>query len=145
MDDADGRARTELGALTGTGHLGEDRSELTLDQSGQWLVLSVTSAHFFDLDSRVVIRMPGYLAVEMITDGGRPIRAIERCRVGELGYWTMEPFEHEHDLILRWHQSTEIQRIVRVEGLERLPTSAPDHASSARRTPDVGGAGQDEA
>ncbi|MET4583753.1 hypothetical protein ABIE21_003284 [Conyzicola nivalis] len=119
MQAEDDRAAAQLGKLTGTGRLGEDRSELTLKQRGQWLVLSATSAHFFDLDGRTVNRMPGRLAVAMITDEGRPIRTIESCRVGEVGYWTMEPFGHEYDLVLRWHQSTEIRRIVQVLGLER--------------------------
>jgi hypothetical protein len=107
--------------LTGTGQLGEQRSELTLEQTGQWLVLSLTSAHFFDLDEGLVTRIPGYLAIEMITDKGRPIRTIQSCRVGEVGVWTMEPFPGEDDLQYRWHQSTEIQGIFRVIGLERLP------------------------
>lgn len=121
MGEGQDSVAARLGALTGTGTLGEERSELTLEQTGQWLVLSMTSAHFFDLDASLVTRMPGYLAIEMITDTGRPIRSIESCRVGELGIWTMEPFPHEDHLDFRWHRSTEIQKIVRVLGLERLP------------------------
>jgi len=107
--------------MTGPGHIGEHRSELTHDQTGQWLVLSLTSAHLFDLDRGLVARIPGNDAIAMITDRGRPLREIVQCRVGEVGFWTMEPFEHEHDLELRWHQSSFIQRIVQVVGLDRLP------------------------
>lgn len=116
-------ALQKLRALAGTGYLGEDRNELTANEVGQWLVLSVTSAHFFDLDARTVHRIPGHDAVEFITDLGRPIRTIESCRVGEVGYWTMDPFRHEGHLDFRWHQSTEIQRIVQVIGLQRAQIS----------------------
>ena len=108
-------------ALIGRGHLGEDRSELSLEQTGHWLVLSVTSAHFFDLDLRIVTRIPGDTAIEFVTDQGRELRTVDSCRVGEVGLWTMEPFPHERDLEFRWHQSSFIQRIVRVVGLEKLP------------------------
>lgn len=108
-------------ALVGDGRLGEERTELTLDQAGQWLVLSLTSAHFFDLDTRFVTRIPGGSALDMVTDRGRPLRNIEQCRIGEVGFWTMEPFEHEHDLELRWHQSSFIVRIVGLTGFDRLP------------------------
>ena len=108
-------------ALVGDGHLGEDRTELTLEQTGQWVVLSLGSAHFFDLDLRLVTRIPGVLRAEFVTDTGRELRSLDSCRVGEVGLWTMEPFPHERDLDFRWHQSSFIQRIVRVVGLERLP------------------------
>jgi hypothetical protein len=108
-------------ALVGAGHLGEDRTELTLEQTDQWLVMSLTSAHFFDLDKRVVNRIPGSVAIEYVTDAGRELRTLDSCRVGEIGMWTMEPLPHERDLDFRWHRSSFIQRIVRVIGLERLP------------------------
>lgn len=117
MNDDDERAL----ALAGDAHLGEDRAELTLEQSGQWLVLSMTSAHFFDLDLRLVSRIPGDVAIEFVTDRGRELRSLDSCRVGEVGAWTMEPLPHESDIEFRWHRSTFIQRIVRVIGLKELP------------------------
>jgi len=118
---------TTRGALIGSGQLGQDRDELTSAQVGQWLVLSRTSAHFFDLDAMLVTRIPGYEPIEMITDGGRELRSIEGCRVGESGLWTMEPMLGERDIEYRWHQSTEIVRIVEVLGLDQLP-GLPDPA-----------------
>lgn len=117
MDSEEDRAL----ALARPGHLGEDRTELTLEQSGQWLVMSLTSAHFFDLDMRLVTRIPGIVATEYVTDAGRELRTLDSCRVGEIGRWTMEPLAHEGDLEFRWHQSSFIERIVRVVGVERLP------------------------
>ncbi|MBB5844919.1 hypothetical protein HD599_003242 [Conyzicola lurida] len=108
-------------ALIGGGDLGEDRTELTLEQAGQWLVLSLTSAHFFDLDLMLVARIPGNGAMDFVTDPGRELRTLDRCRVGDVGFWTMMPLPHEQDLEFRWHQSSLIQRIVRTIGLERLP------------------------
>jgi hypothetical protein len=107
--------------LVGPGHLGEELNELTLEQTGQWLVMSLTSAHFFDLDTRLVTRIPVSVAVNYVTDTGRGIRTLDSCQVGEIGMWTMEPLPHERDLEFRWHQSSFIQRIVRVVGVERLP------------------------
>jgi len=108
-------------ALAGGGHLGEDRTELTLEQTGQWLVFSLTSGHFFDLDRMLVTRIPGDLAVEFVTDRGRQLRSLDSCRVGEVGAWTMESLPYEVDLEFRWHRSSFIQRIVRVIGLDELP------------------------
>ena len=116
--------RAELAAskLTGTGRLGEELTELTMQDTGQWLALSETSAHFFDLDTPSVVRVPGFHAIEFVTDTGRPLRSIEMCRVGEAGHWTMEPFPFEQDLEYRWHISTRIVKIARVLGLERVQT-----------------------
>ena len=113
------RAELAAGKLTGTGRLGEELTELTMQETGQWLALSETSAHFFDLDAPSVVRIPGFHAIEFITDSGRTLRTIEICRVGEVGHWTMEPFPFEQDLAYRWHISTRIVKIARVLGLER--------------------------
>jgi len=106
-----------LGALTGLSFLGEERTVLTMREHGQWLALSQTSAHLFDLDARRVIRVPGFQAVAFVTDPGRSLRSIDVCRVGELGEWTMHPLEGDHLTQFAWHISTEIVRIARVEGL----------------------------
>jgi hypothetical protein len=108
-------------ALVGDGHLGEERTELSFEQAGQWLVLSLTSAHFFDLDLMLVTRIPGNGAIDFVTDQGRELRTLDRCRVGDVGFWTMTPLPHERDLEFSWHQSSLIQRIVRAIGFERLP------------------------
>jgi len=120
MKADDERAELEVGKLTGTGRLGEERTELTMQETGQWLALSATSAHFFDLDAPTVVRIPGFHAIEFITDGGRTLRSIDVCRVGEVGRWTMEPFPFERDLEYRWHISTPIVKIARVLGLKRI-------------------------
>jgi hypothetical protein len=117
MDAEENRAL----AFTGAGRLGEDRAELTLEQTGHWLVMSLTSDHFFDLDLRLVTRIPGSAAVEYVTDTGRGLRSLDSCRVGEVGIWTMETLPHERDLEFRWHRSSFIQRIVRLVGVGLLP------------------------
>ena len=106
--------------LAGDGHLGEDRTELTLEQTGRWLVLSMTSAHFFDLDSRRVTRIPGFQAVEFVTDPGRSLRSIDVCKVGERGEWTMHPLDGDHLTQFSWHISTCIVKIARVDGLTKV-------------------------
>ena len=109
----------QLGTLSGTGNLGEERAELSMNESGQWIALSLTSAHLFDLDVRRVYRIPGFQAVEFVTDHGRGLRTLDVCRVGESGEWTMYPLESQHLVNFAWHVSTEIVKIARVEGLAR--------------------------
>jgi len=105
--------------LNGIGRLGSERTELTMADTGQWLALSASSAHFFDLDAPSVTRIPGDGAVAFITDGGRTLRTIDVCRVGESGRWTMEPLPHQVDVEFAWHISTPIVKIVEVLGLEQ--------------------------
>jgi hypothetical protein len=113
------RATTEVGTMTGAGRLGAERTELTMNDTGQWLAISMSSAHFFDLDAPSVTRMPGVNAFEFVSDSGRALRTLEICRVGESGRWTMEPLPHERDLEFRWHISTPIVMIVQVLDLDR--------------------------
>jgi hypothetical protein len=105
--------------LLGTGTLGEERAELTMRETGQWIAISQTSAHLFDLDARRVYRMPGFHAVEYVTDPGRGLRTIDSCKVGERGQWTMYPLEGQYLVDFAWHISTEIVKIARVHGLSR--------------------------
>jgi hypothetical protein len=115
----DEHATTQLGSLTGKGRLGAERAELTMDATGQWLALSASSAHFFDFDIPSVTRIPGAAAYDFVTDGGRILRTLDVCRVGEPGRWTMEPLPDEVDLEYRWHISTPIVVIVEVLDLDR--------------------------
>ena len=108
------------GALTGLGILGEERTELTMGERGQWLALSQSSAHLFDLDARRVTRIPGFQAIEFVTDPGRSLRSLDVCKVGERGEWTMHPLEGDHLTQFAWHISTEIIRIARIDGLSRV-------------------------
>jgi hypothetical protein len=105
--------------LLGTGTLGEERAELTMRETGHWIAISQTSAHLFDLDDRRVYRMPGFHAVEYVTDLGRGLRTIDVCKVGERGQWTMYPLEGQYLVEFAWHISTEIVKIARVHGLTR--------------------------
>jgi len=111
------------GALTGLGFLGflgEERTELTMGERGQWLALSLSSAHFFDLDARRVTRIPGFQAIEFVTDPGRSLRSLDVCRVGERGEWTMHPMDGDELTQFSWHISTCIVKIARVDGLTRI-------------------------
>jgi hypothetical protein len=107
----------EFDGIVGTATLGEERAELSMRETGQWVALSETSAHLFDLDARRVYRMPGFRAVEFVTDTGRGLRTLDVCKVGELGEWTMYPLEGQHLIEFAWHISTKIVKIARVEGL----------------------------
>jgi len=114
---------TQLGGLSGIGTLGEERTELSMKQTGRWIALSQTSAHLFDLDARRVYRMPGFHAVEFVTDPGRGLRTLDICKVGERGEWTMYPLEGQYLVDFAWHISTEIMKIARVDGLSLRRTS----------------------
>ena len=111
---------TQLGGLSGTGTLGEERAELSMEETGHWIALSQTSAHLFDLDARRVYRMPGFRAIEFVTDSGRGLRTLDICKVGERGEWTMYPLEGQHLVEFAWHISTEIVKIAHVNGLSAL-------------------------
>jgi hypothetical protein len=108
---------TQLGGLSGIGTLGEERAELSMNETGHWIALSQTSAHLFDLDARRVYRMPGFRAIEFVTDPGRGLRTLDICKVGERGEWTMYPLEGQHLVDFAWHISTEIVKIARINGL----------------------------
>jgi len=83
-----------------------------MDSSGIWTVHTLHSVYLFDLDHDTVLRVPGLDAGTTINDRTRPLRSIERCRVGETGRWTMRP-----DWIgvtdYFWQECTEIVEIVR--------------------------------
>jgi len=113
----------QLGGLSGIGTLGEERSELSMNETGRWVALSQTSAHLFDLDARRVYRMPGFRVVEFVTDPGRGLRTLDVCKVGERGEWTMYPLEGQYLVDFAWHISTEIMKIARVDGLSLRRTS----------------------
>ena len=108
---------THLGGLSGIGTLGEERAELSMKETGRWIALSQTSAHLFDLDARQVYRIPGFRAIEFVTDPGRGLRTLDICKVGERGEWTMYPLEGQHLVEFAWHISTEIAKITRIDGL----------------------------
>jgi hypothetical protein len=103
--------------LLGTGTLGEERAELTMNETGHWIALSQTSAHLIDLDARRIYRMPGFRAIEYVTDAGRGLRTLDVLKVGERGQWTMYPLEGQYLVDFAWHISTEIVKIARVHGL----------------------------
>jgi len=51
------RERAELAArkLTGSSGLGKERTELTMLETGKWIALSMSSAHFFDLHIPIAV------------------------------------------------------------------------------------------
>jgi hypothetical protein len=93
--------------------------ELTGRESGRWEVQTQSSHYVFDFDAGTVTRHPGRGASPTINDRTRPLRTIERCRVGKRGAWYMEPNGGYTDPTdYYWAVCTEIRSI------ERLPDEA---------------------
>jgi hypothetical protein len=67
----------------------------------------------FDLDAGTRQRLPGPNTFAHPTDGPRPLREIKICRVGERGYWTMDPGDYLYEHL--WQHSSEVQRIERMK------------------------------
>lgn len=91
----------------------ETVEELTGNEGGRWLITTLGSAHLIDLDRRTVCRFPGPNSAPSFNDVERPIRSLNHCRVGQVGYWTMVSF----DFLLEyyWHRTSTIVRIERLE------------------------------
>lgn len=90
-------------------------TELTGQESGRWKVQTQSSSYVFDFDAGTVTRHPGRGAAPTINDLTRPLRAIEQCRVGAGGAWTMRPDGGYSDPVdFYWAVSTEIRSIERI-------------------------------
>ena len=88
--------------------------ELDGSEGGMWCVVTFGSCHYFNLDLKTVVRVPGPEAVPLLGDLVRPLRKIEICRVGSRGSWTLnaDPWDQENDYFL--HSSSVIQEIKQV-------------------------------
>lgn len=94
----------------------EEILELTGAEHGRYRVYTQRSSHLIDLVDGTVTREPGPGAKPTVNDRPRPLRSLERCRVGVAGYWTMIPDPPEADSIeYRWHVSSTIRRIERLD------------------------------
>jgi len=94
-----------------------ETDELRGVEGGQWRVETQSSHYIFDLDAGTVTRHPGLGAPSTINDTARPLRAIERCRVGETGAWTMRSDGGYTDPVdFYWQVSTEIRSINCING-----------------------------
>lgn len=86
--------------------------ELTGEEGGRWRVVSKSSTYIFDLDAMTTTRIPGPTAGLTINDTTRPIREIERCKVGHRGYWTMLVDDGHLDSIDYYWQACSIIRSI---------------------------------
>ena len=91
----------------------EEVQELTGIESGRWRVFTQGSSHLFDFEAGTVTRIPGPTAWPGANDQPRPIRSIERCKVGERGYWTMKTDGWSPSVDYWWHSSSVIRKITR--------------------------------
>jgi hypothetical protein len=96
-----------------------DESVTTLEslggrERGVWRVVTRDSSHIFDLDNNTVTRIPGEYAQPNLNDAARQIYRIERCTVGQRGYWLMDKGGYTDTIDYYWHDSSVIQRIERV-------------------------------
>ena len=89
-------------------------NQLLGSERGIWCVVTRDSRHFFDLDNRTVVRVPGSTALPMLGDPVRPIREITACRVGARGAWTMHSDGWDPEIDYWWHRSSVIQEIQQV-------------------------------
>jgi hypothetical protein len=91
--------------------------QLTGHEGGKWRVHTDSGSHYdFDLDAMTVTRFRGPTAGPTVNDGTRPIRAIEQCRVGEAGRWTMRSGGGYLDPDFYWQVTSIIRRIERLDG-----------------------------
>lgn len=86
-------------------------NQLLGSERGIWCVVTRDSRHFFDLDNKTVVRVPGRTALPMLGDPVRPIREITACRVGARGAWTMHTDGWDSEIDYWWHRSSVIQEI----------------------------------
>lgn len=98
--------------------------ELLGSESGTWCVVTRDSRHFFDLDNRTVVRVPGSTALPMLGDPVRPLREITACRVGESGAWTMHTDGWDAVIDYYWHRSSVIKAIQQISPI--ASSLAPD-------------------
>lgn len=98
--------------------------ELLGSERGTWCVFTRDSRHFFDLDTRTVVRVPGSSALPMLGDPVRPLREITSCRVGESGAWTMHTDGWNPEIDYYWHRSSVIEEIRQVSPI--ASSLAPD-------------------
>lgn len=88
-------------------------TELDGSEGGRWRVTTLQSAHFFDFDAGTVQRFPGAEATPMPEAGPQLLRSLERCRVGETGFWTLLSSDFWVEYL--WHRSSTISRIERLD------------------------------
>lgn len=88
--------------------------ELLGFESGVWCGVTRDSCHYFDFDKWTVIRIPGRSALPMLGDPIRPLREIEKWKVGERGAWTMHTDGWDAEIDYYWHISSVISEIRQV-------------------------------
>lgn len=103
--------------------------ELTGAEGGVWLVTTSSSTYVMDLTVGTVTRHPGPNSRPTVNDLTRRLRTIDRCRVGEDGYWTMKGGGYTDSVDYYWQSTSVIQRIERIEPAPG--TSSRDRAASA--------------
>lgn len=96
--------------------------ELTGIDGGVWLVTTESSTYVLDLDVGTVTRHPGPRASTTINDTTRRLRTLDRCRVGESGYWTMRGGGGYLSSVDFYWQTTSAIRSI--EPLSHVPGSA---------------------
>ena len=94
--------------------------ELMGSEGGLWCVVTEASCHYFDLDRRTVVRVPGAGALPLRGDLARRLRGIGTCRVDSSGSWTLEadPWDQVNDYYL--HNSSVIREI------RQITTAGPE-------------------
>ena len=94
--------------------------ELMGSEGGLWCVVTEASCHYFDLDRRTVVRVPGAGALPLRGDLARRLRGIGTCRVDSSGSWTLEadPWDQVNDYYL--HTSSVIREI------RQITTAGPE-------------------
>jgi hypothetical protein len=90
-----------------------ETSELSLKETGRWVIRTRDSIHLFDLDARTVTRIPGLSANPTVNDLTRPLRFIEACKVGHSGRWTMHPGPDDTGFDFFWARTSIIRSIRR--------------------------------
>lgn len=89
-------------------------AELKGDEGGRWRIWTQRSSYLVDLDTMTITRVPGANSSPSINDCERPLRSLDRCRVGATGFWTMRAGSDSDLVEYFWQFSTEIRSIERL-------------------------------
>ena len=85
--------------------------DLKGNEGGRWRIWTQRSSYLVNLGAMTITRIPGPNFSSSINDCERPLRSLDKCRVGATGYWTMSAGADSDSVEYFWQFSTEIRRI----------------------------------
>lgn len=90
--------------------------EVKGNEGRRWRIWTQRTTYLVDLDAVTITRNPGPNSSPSINDCERPLRSLDKCRVGATGYWTMRAGTDADSVEYFWQFCTEIRRIEKLQG-----------------------------